>query len=562
MAGIQLSGLASGFDWKTLVDQLMQVEHAPADRLAGEQALNTQKTTALSGLDTKLNALQSAAAALKDVGLFSKRNVTVSGGASWPATAAVTTAAGNYTLNVTQLATTARRVGTGDIAQGLAATADVAGLTIATLPTAAAVSAGAFSVNGHKVTVALTDSLDAVFDAIHTATGGEVTAAYDPATDKVTLSDATGPVTLGAANDSSNFLSVFRLGNNGTDTVTSVTALGAMKIFSPLANAGLRTPPASPAGSFTINGVSISYDTATDSLSGLLSRITASGAGVTASYDSAADRVVLTNKTTGDTGLTINDDSGGLLASLGLSADAGFARGANAEFTIDGGATLISASNTLDASAHGVAGLAVTVNSVATQTVQVAADTSTMRSSINDFISRFNDVQAYIDSKTAITSANGKVTTSVLSDNREIQEWQRSLRSLAFSAVSGVSGTVTRLEQLGIDFSSSGNTLSVRDDAKLTAAINDHPDDVAGFFQATSTGFAAKFDQLLTKMTAQSGDQQQRLTKASSAIDQQIADIERRLAQQRELLTNSFIAMESAQSQIQQQSTALTNAFK
>lgn len=562
MASLQLSGLASGFDWKTLVDQLMEVERAPADRLAAEKVLNTQKTTALSGLDTKLTALQTSATALKNVELFSRRNATLSTtGSTWSARAAATTAAGNYAINVTQLATTARREGTGDIAQGLAATSDVSGLTIATLPTAAAVSAGTFSVNGQKVTVALTDSLQSVFDAIGTATAGEVTASYDPVADKVTLAGATGPVTLGAANDSSNFLAVLRLANNGTDTIASATSLGAVKTSSPLASAGLRTAVASPTGSFTLNGVSISYDTATDSLAGILSRISASAAGVTASYDTAADRVVLTNKTTGDVGLSVSEAAGGLLAALGVTAGAGFVRGDNAEFTLNGGATLTSASNTLEAAAHGVAGLSVTVTSEASQTVQVAADTSTMRSAINDFITKFNDVQAYIDSKTQVTSANGKVTTSVLTSNREIQGWQRSLRSLAFDAVAGVSGTIARLEHLGIDFSVSGNTLAVRDEAKLTTALNDRADDVSSFFQTATTGFAAKFDALLTRLTDQSGDQQERLTSASSAIDRQIADIERRLVQQRELLTNSFIAMETAQSRIQQQSTALTNAF-
>ncbi len=540
----------------------MNIEHIPADRLATQKSLNTQKVTALSGLETKLTALQGAATSLKSPELFSKRTATLATtGSTWSARAAATTPAGNYALNVTQLATTARRTGTADIGAGLAPTADVSGLTLATLPTAAAVSAGTFSVNGQKITVALTDSLDAVFQAINDATGGEVTAGYDPLTDKVTLTGATGPVTLGAANDSSNFLAVLRLANNGTDTIASTTGLGAVKINSPLASAGLRTAIASPTGSFTINGVSIDYDTATDSLSGLLSRISASAAGVTASYDSAADRVVLTNKTTGDVGLAVSEGPAGLLAALGVSGSTGFVRGNNAEFSLNGGATLSSASNTLEAAAHGIEGLSVTVNTTATQNVQVAADTGAMRTAINDFITKFNDVQAYIDSKTQVTSANGKVTTAVLTDNREIQSWQRNLRGLAFQAADGVAGTIKRLEHLGIDFSASGNTLAVRDEAKLTTALTDRADDVARFFQTNVTGFAAKFDALVSKLTSQTGDQQKRLTANSSDLDRQIADIERRLVQQREILTSSFIAMESAQSKIQNQSTALTNAF-
>lgn len=540
----------------------MEVEHIPADRLATQKALNTQKVTALGGLETKLSALQGSATTLKNAELFSRRTATLgTTGSTWSARASATTAAGNYAINVTQLATTARREGAANIGANLAATADVSGLTLATLPTAAAVSAGTFSVNGQKITVALTDSLEQVFTAIDDATAGEVTASYDPLTDKVTLAGATGPVTLGAANDTSNFLAVLRLANNGTATVASTAGLGAVKLSSPLASAGLNTAPASPTGSFTINGVSIAYDTATDSLSGLLSRISASAAGVTASYDPAADRVVLTNKTTGDVGLAVSEGPGGLLAALGVTGATGFVRGDNAEFSVNGGATLTSASNTLEAAAHGIAGLSVTVNTEAAQSVQVAADTTVMRSAITDFIAKFNDVQAYIDSKTQVTSANGKVTTSVLTDNREIQSWQRSLRSLAFDAVAGVSGTIQRLEHLGIDFSASGNTLSIRDEAKLTTALTDRADDVARFFQTASTGFAAKFDTLVAKLTDQTGDQQERLTKNSSDLDRQIADIERRLVQQREILTSSFIAMETAQSQLQQQSSALTNAF-
>lgn len=562
MAGLQLSGLASNFDWKTVVDQLMQIEHVPADRLTTEKTQNTQKASALAGLDSKLSALQDAATALKEAGLFTSRSASLTtSGSTWSATAAASTTPGTYTLNVTQLATAARRTGATDIAASLASSSDVSGLTLATLPTAAAVKAGTFSVNGAKVTVALTDSLASVFQAISDATGGEVTAAYDSATDKVTLTGATGLVTLGAANDSSNFLAVFRLGNNGTDAITSATALGTLKTGTPLASAGLRTAAASATGSFSINGVSISYDTATDSLTAVLNRITASTAGVTATYDATADRVVLTNKTTGDVGLAVSEGPGGLLAALGVTATSGFSRGQNAEFTLNGGSTLTSTSNTLDAAAHGITGLAVTAKSEGSQTVQITANTSSMRTAIDSFVTKFNDVQAYIDSKTQITSANGKVTAAVLAGNREIQEWQRSLRALAFGAIGGLGGTISRLEDLGIDFSASGTALSVRDESKLTAALTDHADDVAKFFQTSSTGFATKFDQMVTKLTGQSGDQQDRLAAASTSLDKQVADIERRIEQQRQLLTASFIAMESAQAKIQQQGAAITRAF-
>jgi flagellar hook-associated protein 2 len=566
MAGLQLSGLASGLDWKTLVDQLMQIEATPITRIQKEQSTNTQQANALGDLGTKLSALQNAAKSLKDQTLFSAR--TISSGttdSTWRLSATAGAAVGSHTIAVSQLATKAARLGAADITSGLNATADVSGLTLATLRTAAVVTAGSFTVNGAQVTVATTDSLQDVFDAIATATGGDVTAAYDPVTDKVTLTKATpGEIVLGAANDTSNLLGVLKLTSSTGTTATSFGTLGAARTSATLATAGLRTAitavDGDGAGSFTINGVSIDYNVNTDSLSSVLKRINSSAAGVTASYDAVADRVILTNNATGDLGLTISEAAGGLLGALGLTDGGTTVRGQNARFTVDGGDTIISTSNTLDATAHGLPGLTLTVDSATTQTVTIGADTGKMRGMIDSFISAYNAVRLYIDDKTKITSANGKVTTSVLSSNREVQAWQSELRRLAFGTLSGVGGTISRLDDLGIGLDQDGR-LSVQDSTKLDTALADRPADVESFFTTPSTGFAARFETLTGRMIDSSGDAQTRLNKQNTDLDRQIDDLQRRLDQQRELLTNSFIAMETAQSRIQQQSAALTRAF-
>jgi flagellar hook-associated protein 2 len=566
MAGLSLSGLASGFDWKSLVDQLMQVEAAPINRMQREQDKNSAQSDALKTLGTKIDSLSAAAKALQDVTIFSSRSAKSATSAStWSTSVAAGTATGSHTIAVSQLATGARLTGTSDIADSLNASDDVAGLTLANLGTGAAPTAGTFSINGKKVTVALTDSLASVFSAISDATDGDVTASYDHTTDKITLTSASNStITLGAANDTSNLLRVLKLGNNGGSTVTSSGALGALKLNAKLNVANLRTPVANADGSgdssFTINGVSISYNVNTDTVSGIIKRINAAGAGVTANYDSINDRVTLANNSTGDLGIATSETGTGILAALGLTGGT-FTRGKNAEFTIDDGPTLTSASNTLDASSHGVAGLSVTVDSQTTQTITVSADTDVMRTRINAFITAFNGVQSYIDDKTKVTSANGKVTTSVLSGNRDIQATADQLRSAAFAAVSGVSGTIQRLEHLGIDFDGTSGQLKVDDDTKLTAALEQKPQDVERFFQTTTTGFVDKITKLLKNFSKTNTDAQDRLSKANDSLDQQIADTQRRLDQERELLTNSFIAMESAQQKIQSQGTALTNSF-
>lgn len=557
---LQVAGLASNFDWKSFVDQIMNVEHAPADRLDTEKTKNSQKVTQLASLGNRLTALQTSAQALNSATLFGQRTATSSTSSStWSTSAATEAAIGSYKIAVSQLATAAKISGANDVGGALNPTTDtVSGLTVATLPIGQAVTAGTFTVNGAKVTVALTDSLQDVFDHISDATGGTVTASYNHSTDKITLTSTNGNVMLGAANDTSNFLRALKLGNNGTTTVSSSAKLGTVKTTAALSSANLGTSLSASSGSFSINGVSISYDASVDSLSTVIKRINASSAGVSASYDAANDRMTLTNQSTGDLGISASDTTGNFLAALGLTSGTTFTRGQNAEFTINDGDVLSSASNTLDAASTGIEGLSVTVNSEETQTIDVKSDTSAMRSKIEDFITDFNSVQQFIDSATKIsTDSKGKVTTSVLSDNREVQEWSRSLRSMAFAAISGLGGTIDRLDDLGIDFTSGTSELSIKDSAKLDAALANNTNDVESFFTSASTGFAAKLDTFLDNITKQNSDQQTNLNKANDSLDEQIAAIERRLEQERSVMESAFINMETAQSKIKQQQTAI-----
>jgi flagellar hook-associated protein 2 len=566
-SNLQLSGLASGFDWKSLVEQLMQVERAPIDRLAAEKTRNSSKVSALANLATRLTALQASATVLGADGAFGLRTATVSAtGVGWLAAASPATAAGSYRIAVSQLALPARREGATNVGTGLSPTADVSATTLANLPVGNPVTAGMFTVNGKAVTVALTDSLASVFNAISTATGGTVTAAYDPGSDRITLS-GTGEIVLGAANDTSNFLRALKLANNGTASISSSGQLGAVKTTATLANANLGTAitavDGAGAGSFSINGVAFSYNVNTDTLSGLIAQINQSTAGVTATYDPTSDRMVLTNDTTGDVGVAVDEAAGGLLGALGLTAGGTLVRGRDALFSVNGGATLASASNTLDEAALGIPGLSVTVTSETTETVQVAADTKAMRVKIDDFITKFNEVQEYLETATKISAdGKGKVTSAILADNREIQEWGRTMRQMAFSAVAGLTGTITRLESLGIDFKAGTNNLEVKDAAKLDAALRDRPAEVDAFFHGATTGFAAKFKTFLTTVGTLNTNQQTNLGRNNASIDTQIADLERRLTQQRSILESAFIAMESAQQKLQSQQAALANAFK
>jgi flagellar hook-associated protein 2 len=571
MAGIQVSGLLtnSAFDWKSIVDQLIEVSRTPIKKLEAEKVQNTTEAEALATLGTALTALQDSVQAMRADEVFAARTVTSDLAATtWKSSSVTGAAIGSYVFDVTQLATQSQLRGATDIGSGLAATADVSGLTISNLATATAVTAGTFTVAGAQVEVELTDSLQDVFDKIATATGSAVTAAYNPATDKITLTKASGELVLGAANDTTNFLAVMKLANSGGAAATSAAALGAVKTTGTLASAGLRTAitavDGSGNGSFTINGVAVSYNVNTDTFGALISNINAAGAGVTAAYDSTTDRVILTNTETGDVGITVSEAAGGLMDALGLSTTGGgtLARGKNAEFYLNGSTDkLTSTTNTLDATVHGVSGLSVTVNSLTEQTLHVESDTLTMQTAIEDFIGKFNEVQDLIEESTAVTVSGTTVSTSVLSGNREVESWASELRSLAFDEVSGLTGDITRLAHLGIDFDSTTNHLTIKDSGLLATALGDDPDKVEALFMTSGTGLVGQIYSYITQTISSEGAMVSSLGSANDDIDEQIATLQSRLDQEREMLTSAFIRMLDAQSEAQSQSTYLTNTF-
>jgi len=572
MPGLQLSGLASGFDWKTFVDSIISYERAPATSMQTEISNNQLKLTSLTGIENRINDLRSAVKALNTDGLFDARSVT-STASTWSASATTSAPLGTHSFNVTRLATSARWTGGADIGSPLAPSADVSALTLANLGTATAPTAGVFTVNGARVTVDLADSLQDVFNNISTATGGTVTAAYDFGLDKISLTSTSGNVVLGSATDTSNFLTAARLFNNGTPNLSSSSALGAASSTATLAGArlatGITAVDGTGAGTFELNGVSISYNVNTDSLSSVLTRINSSAAGVTASYDSASDRVSLVNNATGDIGVAMSEAPGGLLAALRLTTAAGasLARGLDAEFTVNNGSTFTSHSNTLTEEAHGIAGLSLTPATTGSSNLTIASDSARMRTRIDSFISTFNSLQDYIDTQTKVTSTNGKVTTSTLTNNREVQNWTSQLRSAVFNSVPGLEAAISRFDHLGIDFSGTSSTLAVKDSAKLDAALRDRPADVSNFFRQASTGMAARLESLFTSYTGPFGGagliggQRTSITNSNTSLTTQIADLDRRLVQRRAQLEAGFIAMERAQSTLQQMQSQLTNAF-
>src|SRR5690349_17288770 len=85
-------------------------------------------------------------------------------------------------------------------------------------------------------------------------------------------------------------------------------------------------------------------------------------------------------------------------------------------------------------------------------------------------------------SSTQIRTGSSTVSTSVLSSNREVQEWARDLQKMAFNVVSGVTGSITHLDDLGIDFDGTTGHLKIADSSKFNNALTNKPADVQSYF--------------------------------------------------------------------------------
>lgn len=560
-----VSGLASGFDWRSLISQLIEVERAPEQRLRNEQSTILQRNNAYGSIKTQLGVLSGRVTALKDALLFDSRLAAVTDAAVGSAVAQAGAAPGRYRFTFSQLATSTTQKGTADAGQALAPNGDISGLALSNANFSTAATAGSFTVNGKQVAIETSDTLQAVFGKISDATSGQVTASYAAGTDTITLS-STSQIILGSATDTSNFLAVARLENNGGTSVSSSSRLGGIRLSATLASGNFATPLSdggAGSGEFKINGVSIQFS-GTDTTATVLKRINDSAAGVTASYDAVADRFTLANKMTGDVGIALEDVTGNFLVATRLSSGT-LQRGKNLLYSIDGGDPLTSHANSIDENSSGLVGLTVTALKEGETTVTVSTDTAKIKTAIQDFIAEYNKTQSVIDTQTASsTDAKGKVTAGLLARESDADEIASRLRGIAYAEVSGLSAIMNQLADLGIATSGNDHSLKLEDETALETALRDNLEGVKTLFTDASTGVAVKLSAFLDATIGENGSlvrKQETLTKQAGSIDTQISDLQRSIESTRQRLTNSFLAMEQAQAKTNQQLAFLQQRF-
>ena len=315
-----ISGLSSGFDWRSMIDQLIALEHKPVDLVEEKKSKYESQLAEWQSFNTKLLSFKTAAGALSADTAFS---VYVAGTTSNTSTSASdlltvstssTATQGIYNVKVNNLAQSER----------------ISSKNYTDIDTALGLS-GDFLVSGKVVNVVATDTLAGIKNKINALNTGEnpsnVTASIvSYGTDNYHLvlsSDETGEdgfsVLEGAYSGGNNILQELGLISSGTQTKTSTSDGAKSDLFSSSNGVvgtllGLNSAPG--ATTVQIGGNNVDIALSTESITTIAQNIDAL-AGISAS--------VVSETVDGETkyridisGTTSFTDSGNVLQTLGI----------------------------------------------------------------------------------------------------------------------------------------------------------------------------------------------------------------------------------------------------
>jgi flagellar hook-associated protein 2 len=519
---VTFSGLGSGIDYKTAVDQIIAAKRIPVDRIEAQVETNKAKTEALkevrsllSTLKDSLNGLRGAVSVGGAADSFKAKQAFTStsrtDGLS-PSTAAnlvgvsVTNAAtlGSREIEVLRVAK-AHKVGSGSFTSLTADMGTARG-------TGAGSVAGSFTLNGKTITVSGTDTLLDLRDRVNNANTGTTPSGVSASIVSVGASehylvltnDKTGVATafagetgsvlneLGISADGgatfSNELQAAQTARLKADGLQDPDRFESDLLGSTSASLSTIAPGATYPGSFAISGAAaatINY-TSTTSLADLAQAINdeTGTTGVTASImaDGLGFRLVLT-RAGGAFTLT---DSGGLLGRLG----------------VDNEQVIERASNTVDDLYPGVTLSLYAAEENTKVKIDVDRNLSAIKSQVIAFKDAYNAVKQKINEHQFVDPTTGAKTdeTGALFGSSTINDVETQLAGLIGGGVQGVAPNFSVLAQVGLTFVDNGSledpteesTLTL-DESALDKALLNNPEDVRRLFSFDFTSSDSRF---------------------------------------------------------------------
>ncbi|MCA9004969.1 MAG: flagellar filament capping protein FliD [Planctomycetaceae bacterium] len=296
---------------------------------------------------------------------------------------------------------------------------------------------------------------------------------------------------------------------------------------------------------------------ATDTLEDITEKINATGvASATIIDDGTAfnsARLSITSSRSGAAGELIleSDYNFGFATSVDAN-DALIRIGSNPQTSF----LLTSSTNSFD---DAITGLEIDLKSVGTSpsTINVARDTSGIKSTINSFITAYN---SFVDATDALTSYDSETNQrGVLNGNIVVLNTISRLEGMLTKKLSISNSDVKSMSELGVQFN--GNGKLQLNSATLDQWLADDPDAVTEFFQQEDTGFAVVMDEIITAMTdpftGTLKAQTDSLQASALALNTRVDELNTILEARRERLIRQFSLQETIVNQLNSQQTAL-----
>jgi len=264
-------------------------------------------------------------------------------------------------------------------------------------------------------------------------------------------------------------------------------------------------------------------------------------AGISANIitDASGARLVLSSEVTGE-GTDLYVKGTGDLAALNINVDedgnhdltqqSGTGAGSitlasNASYKIDG-LELSSSTNTVTA----LSGLSIKLTAEGTTTLTVAPNTEGLKTSIEAFVSAYNNLITVTNALTRVTTSEDETSTDAgaLVGDALVRSLLGSIRNELVQPSTG-SGELSVLAQLGVTTNKDG-TLSI-DDAKLSSALETHYDEVQAFFVGDD-GLIPRLKSVTEPYTAPGGllaGRTESLQKTKTQLGEQQQALDRRI---------------------------------
>ena len=460
MSGISFSGLSSGFDTSSLINQLVQVERQPISLLQRRQKTIQRKMDEWQSVNTKLLSLKGKVATLKEANTFLSFQASIDNTDNLSVSVDSNASIGSYAVEVLELAKAEQLSSNiySDTDTELGYSGDIL-------------------INGTSINIGAEDTLSEIQDRINDA-DADVTASILNVSETdsrlILSSDETGVAGIDIADgDAGNVLQNLGFFDGSTSIKNSVDNGAESALFSSrTTSAGtLLDLTSSPSGTVTIGDANVTIDLANDSLEDIKTAIdSAAPTGVTTSIEEVTEDGATSYKLRISGTTTFADDNNVLQAlgvlQGGMNAIAEVQSG-SVDNTTDG-VTAITASTTF-ADIYGanvanndtitISGTNHDGDSVSDTFTISNANSDTVQSFLNAIETAFGDVTASIDGNGGLVITGSQAGASSLTVN--LQENNEGGGSLNFGTISATTTGRERQLQAGQDAELRINNLNV-----------------------------------------------------------------------------------------------------